>query len=130
MSSTVSEDTSIKTQLKSLLNIQNSIHSLVSKNLVTEQGAEIFSRMTSLQSRWQALLVRLVRDTVGWGAVAGAVTEERDGGSAGMVEEYLSPPESSEDQDQAAFFTLDDLRNKEEEYSPPADEEDGHLYLT
>ena len=70
-SSTVSEDTSIKTQLKSLLNIQNSIHSLVSKNLVTEEGAEIFSRMTSLQSRWQALLVRLVRDTVGVGCSAG-----------------------------------------------------------
>ena len=42
---------------------------------------------------------------------------------------YLSTPESSEDQDQAVYYTLDDLRNKEEEYSPPADEEDGHLYL-
>ena len=35
-SSELSEDTSIKTQLKSLLNLQNKVHSLVRKNVVTE----------------------------------------------------------------------------------------------
>ena len=75
-SSELSEDTSIKTQLKSLLNLQNKVHSLVSKNIVTEDEDIIFSKMTSLQSQYQALLARLLSRTAttGYGA---AVTQRR-----------------------------------------------------
>ena len=60
-SSDLSEDTSVKSQLKTLLNLQNSIHSIVSKNFVTDQVEDVFTRMTELQSQYQALLVMLLR---------------------------------------------------------------------
>ena len=59
-SSNLSEATSIKSQLKSLLNIQNKVHSLVSKNLVTDSENNVFSRMTSLQTEYQELLAKLL----------------------------------------------------------------------
>jgi len=59
-SSEQSEDTSIKTQLKSLLNLQNKVHSLVRKNVVTEEEEGIFCQMSELQSQYQALLARLL----------------------------------------------------------------------
>jgi len=60
VSSNLSEATSIKSQLKSLLNIQNKVHSLVSKNLVTDPEDKVFTRMTSLQTEYQALLAKLL----------------------------------------------------------------------
>jgi len=59
-SSECSEDTGIKTQLKSLLNLQNKVHSLVRKNVVTEEEEGIFSQMSVLQAQYQALLARLL----------------------------------------------------------------------
>jgi len=58
--SELSEATSIKYQLKSLLNIQNELHSFVSKNLVKETDESVFSRMTSLQTEYIGLLAKLL----------------------------------------------------------------------
>jgi len=58
--SELNEATSTKSQLKSLLNIQNKVHSLVSRNLVNETDDSVFSRMTSLQTEYQGLLAKLL----------------------------------------------------------------------
>merc|ERR1719233_25124 len=47
-------------ELKSLSNVQNHVHSLVSKYLVTDPEDDVFNRMTSLHSEYQALLANLL----------------------------------------------------------------------
>jgi len=47
-------------ELKSLSDIQNQVHSLVSKYLVTDPEDEVFTRMTSLHSEYQVLLANLL----------------------------------------------------------------------
>jgi len=79
-SSELSEATSIKTQLKSLLNIQNKVHSLVSRNLVSDEDENVFSRMSSLQTEYQELVARLLtkRARTGQGQISAEVFQDSE----------------------------------------------------